>query len=72
MCEFTPRPKICEPRTDMVSFLPRNGVVTLQIKGFSASDVGTYECFAKNEHGDMSQPVIMVMAQVSRQRSICG
>ena len=41
----------------------RNGVVTLQMKNFCASDVGTYECFAKNEHGEMSQPVIMVMAQ---------
>ena len=49
----------------------RNGVVSLQIRDFAASDVGTYECVAKNEHGDMSQPVIMVMAQASLALKLC-
>ena len=35
----------------------------LQINQFTAADVGTYECFAVNDYGDMSQPVIAVMAQ---------
>lgn len=41
----------------------RNGIVRLQINTFCAADVGTYECFAKNDYGEMSQPVIVVMAQ---------
>ncbi len=41
----------------------RNGVVTLNIKGFSSADVGTYECFAKNSSGEASQTVVMVLAQ---------
>ena len=41
----------------------RNGIVKLQINGFTQADVGTYECFAKNDYGEMSQPVIVVMAQ---------
>ncbi|XP_040572571.1 protein Obscurin [Lepeophtheirus salmonis] len=41
----------------------RNGIVRLQINKFSQDDVGTYECFAKNDFGEMSQPVIMIMAQ---------
>merc|ERR1719462_70908 len=41
----------------------RTGVVKLQINTFCAADVGTYECFAKNDYGEMSQPVIAVMAQ---------
>ncbi|QQP37760.1 Muscle Mline assembly protein unc89like [Caligus rogercresseyi] len=41
----------------------KNGVVRLQISRFSQEDVGTYECFAKNDFGEMSQPVIMIMAQ---------
>ena len=35
----------------------------LQINGFTAADVGTYECVAHNDYGDMTQPVIAVMAQ---------
>ena len=35
----------------------------LQINTFCAADVGTYECVAKNDYGEMSQPVIVVMAQ---------
>ena len=41
----------------------RNGIVKLQINGFTAADVGTYECFAKNDYGEMDQPVIAFMAQ---------
>lgn len=41
----------------------RNGIVKLQINTFCPADVGTYECFAKNDYGEMSQPVIAVMAQ---------
>ena len=41
----------------------RNGIVKLQINGFTAADVGTYECFAKNDYGEMNQPVIAIMAQ---------
>ena len=41
----------------------RNGIVKLQINGFTAADVGTYECVAHNDYGDMAQPVIAVMAQ---------
>ena len=41
----------------------RNGIVKLQINTFCAADVGTYECYAKNDYGEMSQPVIVVMAQ---------
>ena len=42
---------------------PRNGVVSLQIRNFSAADAGTYECFARNESGEASQPVLMLLAQ---------
>ena len=41
----------------------RNGVAALQVNSFGAADVGTYECFGKNEHGEASQQVIMVLAQ---------
>ncbi len=41
----------------------RNGVVSLQINGFTSADVGTYECFARNDHGEAAQAVVMVMAQ---------
>jgi hypothetical protein len=41
----------------------RNGIVKLQINGFGPADVGTYECFAKNDYGEMNQPVIAIMAQ---------
>jgi serine/threonine protein kinase len=41
----------------------RNGIVKLQINTFGPADVGTYECYAKNDYGEMSQPVIVVMAQ---------
>ena len=41
----------------------RSGIVKLQINTFCAADVGTYECVAKNDYGEMSQPVIVVMAQ---------
>jgi hypothetical protein len=41
----------------------RNGIVKLQISSFSPADVGTYECFAKNDYGEMNQPVIAIMAQ---------
>ena len=37
--------------------------VIFQINGFCASDVGTYECFARNDHGESSQAVVMVLAQ---------
>merc|ERR1719189_2510596 len=41
----------------------RNGVVKLQINGFQASDVGTYECYGTNDYGNMMQPVLVMMAQ---------
>jgi len=41
----------------------RNGVVKLQINGFQASDVGTYECTGVNDYGEMMQPVLVMMAQ---------
>ena len=41
----------------------RNGVAALQVNSFGAADVGTYECFGRNEHGEASQQVIMVLAQ---------
>jgi len=41
----------------------RNGVVKLQINGFTASDVGTYECYGANDQGNMMQPVLCMMAQ---------
>ena len=39
------------------------GIVKLQINTFCAADVGTYECVAKNDYGEMTQPIIVVMAQ---------
>jgi hypothetical protein len=41
----------------------RNGVASLQVKSFGPADVGTYECFGKNDHGEADQQVIMVLAQ---------
>ena len=41
----------------------RSFVSPPQVKGFTAADVGTYECFGKNDHGEASQQVIMVLAQ---------
>lgn len=41
----------------------RNGIVRLQINTYCSADVGTYECYAKNDYGEMSQPVIAIMAQ---------
>jgi serine/threonine protein kinase len=41
----------------------RNGVVKLQINGFTSTDVGTYECHAVNDHGNLMQPVLLMMAQ---------
>merc|ERR1719350_2756243 len=41
----------------------RNGVVKLQINGFTAADVGTYECYGTNDFGNMMQPVLVMMAQ---------
>ena len=41
----------------------RNGVVKLSINGFTASDVGTYECYGVNDYGNMMQPVLVMMAQ---------
>jgi len=41
----------------------RNGVVKLQINGFTAADVGTYECYGVNDYGNMMQPVLVMMAQ---------
>ncbi len=35
----------------------------MQINGFTSADVGTYECFARNDHGEAAQSVVMVMAQ---------
>ena len=50
-------------------YFSRNGIVKLQINQFTAADVGTYECFAVNDYGEMSQPVIAVMAQVKKSKS---
>merc|ERR1719411_220223 len=41
----------------------RNGVVKLSVNGFTASDVGTYECYGTNDYGNMMQPVLVMMAQ---------
>merc|ERR1719350_2505334 len=41
----------------------RNGIVKLQINGFTAADVGTYECYGVNDYGNMMQPVLVMMAQ---------
>ena len=41
----------------------RNGIVKLQINGFTAADVGTYECYGTNDYGNMMQPVLVMMAQ---------
>ena len=32
----------------------RNGVAALQVNSFGPADVGTYECFGSNEHGEAS------------------
>eukprot|EP00094_Tigriopus_californicus_P003329 TCALIF_03202-PA protein Name:"Similar to unc-89 Muscle M-line assembly protein unc-89 (Caenorhabditis elegans)" AED:0.27 eAED:0.27 QI:0/0.83/0.76/0.92/0.91/0.88/25/216/2842 len=41
----------------------RNGVVSLQVRAFSAADVGVYECVARNDSGEASQSVQMLLAQ---------
>jgi len=41
----------------------RNGIVKLQVNGFTAADVGTYECYGTNDYGNMMQPVLVMMAQ---------
>ena len=40
-----------------------NFIQQLQINSFSEADVGTFECIATNDHGEMAQPVITYMAK---------
>ena len=35
----------------------------LNVNSFSESDVGTFECIATNDYGEMAQPVITYMAK---------